>query len=587
MERRLAAIVSIDIVGYSRLLGADEADTLARMKAHRAELWSPAIEQHGGRVVGTAGDSLLIEFSSAVSAVESAIEVQRGMAEREAGEPEDRKMLLRTGINVGEVVVEGDDIFGDGVNVAARLQALAEPGGILVSAKVHDEVNGKIAAEFADEGEHKVKNIIRPVRAWRWLVGDAPRDNARSAGAATEPPPLPDKPSIAVLPFDNMSGDPEQEYFSDGIADEIITGLSRFRDLFVIARNSSFTYKGTAVNIKQVGRELGVRYVLEGGVRKAGNRVRVLAQLVEAATGNHLWAEKYDGDLADIFELQDTITMAVVGIVQPTIFEAEMGRARRNSSESLDAYDLVLRGWSRWFELAPDSTVEAHGLAMKAIDADDSFAGAYSLLAMTHMLEVVELWSDDAAASVGEARKAAQRAVELDDADAAAHAVLAFSLVFDRRHDLALAAAERAIDTNPNLPVAHWARAVVCQFTGKPKDGEKKVGQAIRLSPRDPLTFLFLNTLAACQNVDGAHEAAAETASKLVALRPDYLRGQQHLAIACAELGETERARAAYNAIIRLKPDLNRAWFEQAGPYKDPADLERLLDSLRKAGWSG
>ena len=327
VQRRLAAIVSADVAGYSRLMGEDEAGTLATMKAHRRELWTPITEKYGGRVVGTAGDSILFEFASAVAAVESSVAVQRGMAERNADIPEPRQMLVRIGINIGEVIVDGDDIYGDGVNVAARLQELAEPGGVCISGKVYEEVEGKHDERFEDAGAHEVKNIARPISVWRWAPGAA--ESVSAAIGSSQVLPLPDKPSIAVLPFENMSGDPEQGYFADGMAEDIITALSHFRWIFVIARNSSFTYKGRAVDVRTVGRELGARYVLEGSVRKGGNRLRINAQLIETETGNHLWAERYDGVLEDVFDLQDRITEGVAGAIEPSLRQAEVERARR------------------------------------------------------------------------------------------------------------------------------------------------------------------------------------------------------------------------------------------------------------------
>jgi len=347
VERKLAAILAADVAGYSRLMGADEEGTLARLKTLRRELADPKIKEHRGRIVKTTGDGLLIEFASVVDAVRCAVEVQREMAERNADVPSDRRIEFRMGINLGDIMKDGRDIYGDGVNVAARLEALAEPGGICVSRVVRDQVRDKLAFSFEDMGEQQVKNIARPVRVHRILLGEGTGPSEATAGGAANPPlALPDKPSIAVLPFQNMSGDPEQEYFADGMVEEVITALSRIRWLFVIARNSSFTYKGQAIDVKQVGRELGVRYVLEGSVRKGGNRVRITAQLIEAETGAHLWADRFDGSLADVFDLQDQVATGVAGVIEPTLQAAEIRRSSERPKSDLTAYDLYLRALS-------------------------------------------------------------------------------------------------------------------------------------------------------------------------------------------------------------------------------------------------
>jgi TolB-like protein/class 3 adenylate cyclase len=374
MERKLAAILAVDVVGYSRLMEADEADTFERLRTHRKELFEPEIAKHHGRIFKLMGDGLLAEFGSVVDAVECAAVLQREMAGRNDGLPDDRRIRVRIGVNLGDVIVEGEDRHGEGINIAARLQELAEPGGIAVSQTVVNHVANKVELQFAAIGEHRVKNIARPVRAYKVHLN--------RPGAVEKPVlALPDKPSIAVLPFQNIGGDPEQDYFADGVVEEIITALSRFRHLFVIARNSSFTYKGRAVDVKQVGRELGVRYVLEGSVRKAGTRVRIAGQLVDAAIGVHLWADRFDGALEDIFDLQDQVTASVVGAIAPKLEQAEIERSKRKPTESLDAYDYYLRGTAcvhRWTKEAND---EAMRLFNKAIELDADFASAYGMAA--------------------------------------------------------------------------------------------------------------------------------------------------------------------------------------------------------------
>jgi TolB-like protein/class 3 adenylate cyclase len=355
-QRKLAAIVSADVVGYSRLMGADEGGTLAAMQAHRGEFWDPVTKQFGGRIVGTAGDGQLIEFASAVAAVECSVAIQRGMLERNAELPQDRWMLLRVGINMGEVIVAGDDLYGDGVNIAARLQELAEPGGIAIADIVHGQVHDKLDVTFTDDGEHKAKNIARPIRVWRWSPAGLIEISVVETSGRSEALALPDKPSIAVLPFDNMSGDPEQEYFSDGISEDLTTALSRFDGLFVIARNSAFTYKGEAVDVKRVGRELGVHYVLEGSVRRAGERVRVNAQLIDAAADLHVWAERFDRQIDDIFELQDDIVASIAAIVGPEITTAEIERARGKRPDTLDVWDYYLRALAAFHKMTSETS---------------------------------------------------------------------------------------------------------------------------------------------------------------------------------------------------------------------------------------
>jgi len=411
VERRLTAILAADVAGYSRLTGFDEEGTHARLQDHLRSLVDPKIAEHRGRVVKNTGDGMLAEFGSVVDAVRCAVDVQRGMLERNANVPQEKRIEFRIGINVGDIILDRGDIFGDGVNVAARLEGVAEPGGICVSGRVLEDVQGKLDIAFEDAGEQQLKNIVRPVRVYRVRPGGAAATTRFSL-------PLPDKPSIAVLPFENMSGDPEQEYFADGIVEEIITALSRFRQLFVIARNSSFTYKGRAVNVKQVGCELGVRYVLEGGVRKAVDRVRITAQLVDALTGAHLWADRFDGALKDIFELQDKVTESVVGAIAPRLEQAEIERSKRKPTESLDAYDYYLRGMASIYQWTRESTSKALSLFYRAIELDPDFALAYAAAAMCYNQRKNNNWMIDRPSEIAETARLARRAVRLGKDDA-------------------------------------------------------------------------------------------------------------------------------------------------------------------------
>jgi TolB-like protein/class 3 adenylate cyclase len=422
VQRRLTAILAADVAGYSRLMGTDEEGTLARLNAHRRALVDPKIAEHHGRIVKTTGDGILAEFSSVVDALRCAVEVQRGMGQRNAGVPQDRRIEFRVGIHQGDVITEEGDIFGDGVNVAARLEGIAEPGGICVSGRVQEDTEGKLEIAFENAGERQLKNIARPVRVYRvWLSG---------VGAISQPTlPLPDKPSIAVLPFQNMSRDPEQEYFADGMVEEIITALSHFKNLFVIVRNSSFTYKGRAVDVKQVGRELGVRYVLEGSVRKSANRVRITGQLIEASTGAHLWADKFDGELEDIFDLQDKVTASVVGAIAPKVEQTEIERAKRKPTASLDAYDHYLRGMANLYQFTNrEAVAEALRLLQRAIEIDPTFAAAHGSAAWCYAQRKSQGWVTDRVRETAEAARLARRAVELSKDDAVVLSSAAWTL---------------------------------------------------------------------------------------------------------------------------------------------------------------
>ena len=447
VERRLAAIMAADVAGYSRLIEADEEGALGRLKALRAEIIDPKIAEHRGRIVKTTGDGLLVEFASVVDALRCAAELQAAVAETNSSLPLERRIDFRIGIHQGDIVVEDGDIFGDGVNVAARLEGLAEPGGICVSSRVQEDAAGRLDLAFQDLGEQNLKNIARPIRVYR--VGPD-----KAATPLAQPTlPLPDKPSVAVLPFQNISGDPEQEYFADGIVEEIITALSRVRWFFVIARNSCFTYKSRAVNVKQVGRELGVRYVLEGSVRKSGNRMRITAQLAEAATGNHVWAERYDRDLADIFAVQDEITERVVAAIEPELYSAERFRSQRKTPESLDAWECVIRALSLISQDTHARNTEAEALCRRAIEISPGYGQAHSLFAW--VITRRTLWSGDVTTVAVEANTAVRTALVLDERDPWALLVHGMVLWRIRRQADAVRAYRRALELNPSFALAH------------------------------------------------------------------------------------------------------------------------------------
>jgi adenylate cyclase len=579
--RRLAAILAADVAGYSRLMGADEEGTLERLKALRRELADPKIKEHRGRIVKTTGDGLLIEFGSVVDAVRCAVEVQREMAERNADVPSDRRIEFRMGINLGDIIRDGRDIFGDGVNTAARLEALAEPGSICVSRVVRDQVRDKVDFGFEDLGEQSFKNIARPVRVFRVAATSTTRPSGQPTAL-----PLPDKPSVAVLPFTNMSGDPEQEFFADGIAEDVITALSRYPSLFVIARNSSFTYKGRAVDVKQIGRELGVRYVLEGSLRKAGNRIRVTAQLVEAETGKHVWAERYDRDLADIFAVQDEITEAVTTAIAPAIAEAEQQRAMRKPPGSLDAWAAYQRGLWHLSKANIDDNALAQKFFQQAVDFDPSFAGGYKGLAAAQstaadfhgqgLLELLDL-----------AEALARRAVALDGADAEARSRLAHAL--RRRGDYAggLAEAERALALSPNLADAHAIRGAILIFSERLTEGVEALERSIRLDPRDPRSASRLNQIALGLYFLRKYEAAIDAANEAIRSYPDFPNSYRWLAAALGQLGRIDEAERVLAKAIAIAPAAFDMYVRDRVPWMRPEDHAHMLEGLRKAGWQG
>ena len=582
VERRLAAILAADVAGYSRLMGVDEEGTLNQLRSIRVELIDPKITEHRGRIVKTTGDGLLVEFGSVVDGLRCATEWQRGMAERNAGTP-DGRIEFRIGINVGDVAVEDGDIFGDGVNVAARLEGLAEPGGICVSARVQEDAAGRLDLTFDDMGEQTLKNIARPVRVYRVrATGATPTETAPKA-TLTEIAPapalrLPDKPSIAVLPFQNMSGDVEQEFFAEGIAEDIITALSRYPSLFVIARNSSFTFKGRAVDVKQVGRELGVRYVLEGSLRKSGNRVRVTAQLIEAETGNHVWAERYDRDLVDIFAVQDEITQATTIAIAPAIADAEQQRAMRKPPASLDAWGAYQRGMWHLSKASGEDNVLAEKFFQRAVERDPMFAGGY--IGRSAVLS-------RAKGTQCEEEALARRAVALDGGNGEAHARLALALLARGDHQGASSQAEQALTICPNLAAAHGALGVALAYSGRPREGLAALKTCVRLDPRAPSLVNRLNQVALAHYFCRDYEAAVEAAKRAIRSFPDFPSPYRWLAAALGQLGRTEEAKEALEKAITVSPASFDFQVRERPPWFRPEDHAHMLDGLRKAGREG
>ena len=574
--RRLAAILAADVAGYSRLMGADEEGTLAELKAIRHALSDPKVKEHRGRIVKTTGDGLLIEFASVVDAVRCAVEVQREMAERNADVPSDRRIELRMGINLGDIIKDGRDIYGDGVNVAARLEALAEPGGICVSRVVRDQVRDKLAFSFEDMGEQHVKNIARPVHVYRVLI-----DKPASAKALL---PLPDKPSIAVLPFQNMTGDAEQDYFVDGVVEEIITAISRLPWLFVIARNSSFTYKGRAVDVKQVARELGVRYVLEGSVRKGGNKVRITGQLIDAASGAHIWADRFDGALDDIFELQDQVASGVVGAIEPKLRSAEIERAIRKPTENLGAYDLYLRALAQFWKWTPDGWSEAVDLLRRALDIDPSYATAAGLFAWCRVVEQTRRLVS--AQERDEASRFARLAVEKGNEDPDALWMGGWGmLMLAGEHAAGMSAMERSLALNPNSALAScffgWAQS----YRHQSQRAIEALERARRLSPLDPQPWVFYGGLAHAHFAAGRWGEAIEWADRALHAQPRMTAVVGVKAAACSHLGRAEEARAYVSRYLELRPG---STIGNVGGYVrtavSPEFRAAYTDGLRKAG---
>jgi len=581
--RRLAAILAADVAGYSRLMGADEEGTHERLKAHLRELVDPRIAEHRGRIVKNTGDGFLAEFASVVDAVRCAVEIQRGMAEREPEVLGDRRLRFRIGINLGDVITEEHDIFGDGVNVAARLEALAEPGGICVSRVVRDQVRDRLDYTFVDLGEQSVKNIARPVRVYRVRDAVVP---AEEPGLTTpQPLPLPDKPSISVLPFQNMTGDAEQDYFVDGIVEEITTAISRLPWLFVIARNSSFTYKGRSVDVKQVARELGVRYVLEGSVRKAADRVRITGQLIDTTTGAHIWADRFNGALDDIFQLQDHVASSVVGAIEPKLRLSEIQRATRKPTESLDAYDLYLRALAQLHKYTEAGLRETITLLSQALAIDPYYTPPAALIGRCRIFQRVQGWGPLSETAVEEGLWLARRVIELSKDDPEALWMAATTLSrFAGEHDTAASIIDRSLTLNPNSAHAWMASGQVSCYRNLPDRAIEALQRAMRLSPLDPLGFLLAGALAFAYLVAGRYEDALEWADRSLRELPRYSPSVRIAVASCAQLGRIEKARYWLERLRELQPGLTIAGYKAFAVYYPSAVVAAFVEGFRKAG---
>jgi adenylate cyclase len=583
VERRLAAILAVDVAGYSRLMGADEEGTHAAMLAVRRELGDPKIREHRGRIVKTTGDGLLVEFASVVDAVRCAVEVQREMIARNTDVPVERRLEFRMGINVGDIIIEDGDIFGDGVNIAARLEALAEPGGICVSAAAHEQVRDRLDISFDDLGDQQVKNITRPVRVYS--VGSrtsGPLGQAQMAPTASTGLPLPDKPSIAVLPFQNMSGDSEQEYFVDGIVEDIITGLSRIKWLCVIARNSTFVYKGRAVDVKQAGRELDVRYVLEGSLRKAGNRVRVTAQLIEAESGTHVWAERYDRPIGDIFDLQDELTLNVIGAIEPSLRQAEIQRARRKRPENLDAYDLYLRAQPFAQVAMPGDAGKALTLLDRALALEPDYAAAHASAAWCYEQRYMRggLREEDKAAGLHHARAAIEAGA--DDAATLATAGFCIGLI---AHDYttAMEVIDRGLTLAASSALGLSFGSVILGHAGEADRAIDYAERALHSGPLDFMTYLSYSGLALAHYVAGNFTESATSGNRAAQANPRFSYPQVVQAAALMQASRTGEAQAVARRVLEIEPSFTVIEFVRA--HTGRAEIwDPMGDALRRIG---
>lgn len=578
VQRRLAAVFAADVVGYSRMIRAEEEATLAALAALRAEVIDPTISGHGGRIFKLMGDGVLAEFPSVVEAVRAAVEIQQALAERDAELDAARKLRLRIGIHLGDVIVDGDDLQGDGVNLASRLEGLAEPGGLCISGAVHEQIRDRIDLGFADAGEQSVKNIDRPIRVWRW-----PGRAQAAASAPARPMAQRRKPSLAVLPFANISGDPSQEYFADGMVDEITTSLARIRWITVIARNSSFAYKGRVIDVRRVCEELGVGYVVEGSVRKAGSAVRLTAQLVEADTAGQLWADKFTDALDDVFDLQDEITAGVVAAIEPSVRQAEIDRAKRKRPDNLDAYDLYLRGLEQSFLQTPTARAASLEKLDAAIALEPDYAEAHGVAAFVHQQRY--LWGghapEDRAAALSHAEAVAS--ANTDDTASLAFAAMALSALAGRHED-SVAMLDRGLERNPSSAVGHLIYAVVCQMMGRPETSEPHAESALRLSPFDPARHLTETLLAVARLAAGDLDAALSRARRGVNANPSFAPGHVTLALCLVAADRLDEARESVRRVLAIAPDTRLATLHERFLPGAALGFDRIVADLRRAG---
>jgi adenylate cyclase len=575
-QRRLAAILACDVVGYSRLMERDERGTIERLKTYRKDLLEPLVSEHQGRIVKLTGDGMLCEFASVVNAVTSAMAIQQTLAEHEAETPEEERIRFRIGVNLGDVVCEADgDLYGDGVNIAVRLESIADPGAVVVSGTAYDHLQGKLDGGFTPLGDLRLKNIERPVRAYR-VETDA------SASVAA-PPPLPAKPSIAVLPFTNMSGDPDQEYFADGLVEDIITGLSRVNSFFVIARNSSFTYKGRAVDLRQVGRELGVRYVLEGSIRRAGSRVRISGQLVDAISGHHVWTDRFEGDVSDIFDLQDKVTESVVGAVEPSIRLEEIKQARMKPTDYIGAYDLYLRALPRFYSMTREGFADVRRLTNEALSIDPGFTLAKALGAYIRSLSVSQCWHepDDSRVAVRMAREVLADARDDPTSLRFAAQVIAYSA---KDYETALDTIERSLLLNPNSAQGYTGSGWVNAHSGRPLLAIEHFHRAMRLSPVDPEKGIALSGIGMSYLMLERYEEALAWGERALREMPNYGSSHRVVIMALVKLNRPDEAQAAARRLMEGFPTYTLGLQRQINPWRDKGFAERYVEALGIAG---
>jgi len=585
VERRLAAVLATDVAGYSRLMGRDEERTLAQLKTFRKTLVEPGIATHRGRIVKTTGDGMLVEFASAVDAARCAVEVQRRMAKQNAGVPLDLRIEFRIGIHVGDILIDDNDIFGDGVNIAARLEGIAEPGGICISDDAHRQIRGKIDTAFDDIGEQILKNIAEPMRVWRIrLAGEAaPAIRSGSSPIRVQDLALPDKPSIAVLPFENMSAEAGQDYLADGIVEAITAALSCIRSFFVIARSSAFAYKGRAKNARDIGKQLGVAYLLEGSVQKAGNRLRIIVQLIETDGGAHVWSSRFDGAIDEFFDLEDRITEQVAGALQPSIRVAEIERSRRKRPQDLGSYDYTMRAMPHVWALEKDESVKALELLERALAIDPEYPLALSLAGWCHAQQSVYNWADDIAASQAMARSLAERAAEMSGDDPVILAVLGAVHTFVRNHGTARVLLERAVTLDPNAAWA-WSRlGWIENYADQPQKAIGDFERALRLSPIDPMNFNNYVGIGSAHEVAQEYHEAAAFYRRALEERPNASWIYRNLASVLSGAGRVEEAKQAFAKLMRCYPDLTIAKFKQAMVFS-PTVLNRMSENLRELG---
>jgi adenylate cyclase len=576
VTRRLIAILSADVKGYSLLMADDEVHTIQTLKTYRS-LMSNLIQQHSGRVVDNPGDNLLAEFGSAVNAVDCAVKIQDGLKKENAKFVEDKRLQFRIGVNIGDIVQDSDRIYGSGVNVAARIEGIAEPGGICISRNAYDHVKDKLDLGFEYLGEHEVKNIKEPVRVYKILFDIEPPKLF-----VEEKLELPNKPSIAVLPFDNMSGDPSQEYFSDGLTEQIITGISKIPSIFVIARNSTFTYKGKAIKVQQVAQELGVRYVLEGSVQKSGSRVRINAQLIDATTGHHLWAESYDRVLEDIFAIQDDITIKLMEALPAKLIPGGLYRHYEGQTVSINAYIRFLQGLEYFYRMTASDNFDARKCFEETIAMDQNYSLAYTMLAYTHLNDIYQAWSKSPLESFEQAEKTALKALSIDDSLDLPHVVLSQIYLFSQQHDKSIKYGEKAVALNPNNPLSFAMLALVYYFSGRSQEAVPLLDKAFRLNPTAP--FFYYHFLGHTHFSLENYKKAIQAYKKAIDLNPNFIFPRLCLAMCYIETDHDDKAHEALASALKIDPKYSLDKFTLASPHKDPSNTEKLISLLRKSG---